>query len=130
MNREPPFQEIPHINSDLRWDRVRLPPGISEADIDTILFSIMKARWQKVAMVVGDAVVRCGEVGLPISDEVLAAQLQALVDSHRIEGVGDLRKWRFSEVRLKSWRCAPLVTRGPHCPDSRLIANRPPTMNI
>ena len=40
-------------------------------------------------------------LGLAISDEALAARIQVLTDSGRIEGVGDLRKWRFSEVRLK-----------------------------
>jgi len=38
---------------------------------------------------------------LPISDEAIAARLQILADSDRIEGFGDLRKWRHSEVRLK-----------------------------
>jgi hypothetical protein len=31
-----------------------------------------------------------------------AARLKAMVDSRLIEGAGDLRKWRFSEVRLKT----------------------------
>jgi hypothetical protein len=38
---------------------------------------------------------------MPISDEEIAARLQVLADSDRIEGIGDLRKWRHSEVRLK-----------------------------
>jgi hypothetical protein len=29
------------------------------------------------------------------------ARLRELADNDRIEGVGDLRKWRHSEVRLK-----------------------------
>ena len=36
-----------------------------------------------------------------LSDEEIAARLQVLADSDRIEGIGDLRKWRHSEVRLK-----------------------------
>jgi hypothetical protein len=100
---EPPAErrEMPHINSELRWDQVRLPTSMSEAEVDAVLFSVMTPRWQKVAMVVGNALGRCQELGLQISDEALAARIQVLAELQRIEDVGDLRKWRFSEVRLK-----------------------------
>jgi Protein of unknown function len=101
---EPPYEEgeEPAIHSEVRWDQVHLPANISVTDIDGILFSILKRRWQKVAMVVGDAVGRCRELGPNISAEILAARIQALAEAGRIEAVGDLRKWRFSEIRLKS----------------------------
>jgi len=37
---EPPVEEReqPLINSELRWDQVRLPTSISEADIDAVIF--------------------------------------------------------------------------------------------
>ena len=44
---------------------------------------------------------RCEEPALPIRGEVIAARLRALADSDRIEGIGDLRMWGHSEVRLK-----------------------------
>ena len=80
---------------------MRLPTSISEKDIDAVIFSLMKPRWQKVALIVGHAAVRCKELGLPVSAEMIAARLRVLADSGRIEDVGDLRIWRFSEVRLK-----------------------------
>jgi Protein of unknown function len=100
---EPPYEkaEEPAIDSELRWDQVRLPPNVSEADIDGIIFSLMEKDWQKMAKVVGDAVGRFREIGLDISAEILAARLLALAEADRIEAVGDLRKWRFSEVRLR-----------------------------
>jgi hypothetical protein len=61
----------------------------------------MQPHWRKVAVVLAKALQRCEQLGLAISDEALAARIQVLTDSGRIEGVGDLRKWRFSEVRLK-----------------------------
>ena len=61
----------------------------------------MKPRWRKVAMVVAKAGERCKELGFEITHEALAARLQVLAESGRIEDVGDLRKWFFSEVRLK-----------------------------
>ena len=32
---------------------------------------------------------------------MFGARLRELADNDRIEGVGDLRKWRHSDVRLK-----------------------------
>jgi uncharacterized protein DUF3658 len=100
---EPPVegQEEPFINSELRWDQVRLPKSISEADIDAIIVSVMKPQWRKVAMVVVQALKKCEQLGLAISDEALAARIQVLAESGRIEGAGDLRKWGYSEIRLK-----------------------------
>jgi hypothetical protein len=97
----PRDEEIPTISSSLAWDQVRLPPSVTETDLDGIIFSLLKPRWQKTAMVVIRAVQRCEERALPIGDEEIAARLQVLSDSDRIEGIGDLRKWRHSEVRLK-----------------------------
>jgi hypothetical protein len=37
---------------------------------------------------------------IPVSDEIIAARIIALAETGRIEGAGDLRKWRHSEVRL------------------------------
>jgi Protein of unknown function len=95
------FEQFPAISSTLTWDQVHLPPSISEEDIDAIILSEIKPIWRKVALVVGNATVRCRELGLPVNSEILAARLQVLAGSGRIEDVGDLRKWRFSEVRLK-----------------------------
>jgi Protein of unknown function len=100
---EPPSEgrEVPTITSRLRWEQVRLPPSVSEADIDAVILSVMIPRWQKVAMVVIRALKRCEELALPISGEALAARIQVLAKSGRLEDIGDLRKWRHSEVRLK-----------------------------
>ncbi len=101
--RPPP--EKPRISSRLSWNKVKLPPSVSEKDIDDILFSELKRHWLKVAMVVAQAFDRCEERGLPIPregrHEMFGARLRELADNDRIEGAGDLRKWRHSEVRLK-----------------------------
>jgi hypothetical protein len=55
-----------------------------------------------MAMVVGRAVERSLELALPISDEALAARIQSLAESGRLEDAGDLRIGRHSEVRLKA----------------------------
>jgi len=79
-----------------------LPPSVSEANVDRIIFAELQPRSRKVALIVGNAVSRCKEVGLPISSEMIGARLIALAEANQIEGFGDMREWRFSEVRLKS----------------------------
>jgi len=96
-----PPGDPPRISSKLRWDQVSLPESVSEADIDAIILSALTTRLQKTAKVIGKAVERCRELGLPISDEMLGARLQVLVKSDRMESAGDTRKWCHSEVRLK-----------------------------
>jgi len=95
------FVEPPVISSTLRWEEISLPASISEADLDRIIFSAMSSRLQKTAMVIVKTLKQCEQLNLPIDADIIGARLAALVDSDRIEGAGDLRKWRYSEVRLK-----------------------------
>jgi Protein of unknown function len=95
------FVEPPVISSTLRWEDVSLPASISEADLDQIIFSVMTSRLQKTAMVIVKTLERCKELDLPINAEIVGARLGALAESGRLESAGDLRKWRYSEVRLK-----------------------------
>ncbi|MBR0695379.1 DUF3658 domain-containing protein [Bradyrhizobium lablabi] len=96
-----PFEEFPEISSSLRWDQVQLPPSVSEAQIDEIILSVMLPGWRKMALIISGAIERGEELGLKNPDEIFAARIQALVEADRLEGQGDLRKWRHSEVRLK-----------------------------
>jgi len=96
-----PLKEFPAISSTLRWDNVQLPPSVNEADIDLVILSVAKPRLQKMAAIVGNALQRCKQLGLPIDGEAFVARIQMLADSDRLEAAGDLRKWRHSEVRLK-----------------------------
>jgi hypothetical protein len=95
----PPADE-PVIDSILRWENVVLPASVSEADLDRLIFSALEPNWRKTARVVGDLVIRCEALAWPIDAEMLAARVQALAEAGRIEGAGDLRAWRHSEVRL------------------------------
>jgi Protein of unknown function len=97
-----PPGETPVISSSLRWEDVSLPPSVSEADLDAVIFAQLRPLSRKMALVIGNVVSRCNELGLPVSDEIIGARLTALAEADRIEGLGDLRKWRHSEVRLKS----------------------------
>ena len=98
---EPPTVDEAVIDSDLRWDQVRLPLPVTEAEFDQVIHATMSWHWRKVARIVSHVVEKYESRGLGISYEMVAARLQALADSDIIEGVGDLRMWRYSEVRLK-----------------------------
>jgi hypothetical protein len=100
---EPPRStEVPTIDSELQWDEVSLPPSVTERDLDEMIFSVLKPRWQEVAMILCYAHDHCEKQAWPIELDVVAARIQALADDDRIDHQGDLRYWRFSEVRLRS----------------------------
>lgn len=96
-----PYEEFPAISSTLRWEAVSLPPSVTENGIDQIIFANMKPRWRKMAMIVWQSIEAAEKAGLPIGDAMFAARIQALVEADQLEGQGDLRCWRHSEVRLK-----------------------------
>jgi hypothetical protein len=101
MDKARPLREETAIDSDLRWEDVTLPASVSETDLDTIIFSQLTSRLQKTAMVIAKAMERCDERALPVSAEIIGARIQALAGADRIESAGDLRTWRYSEVRLQ-----------------------------
>ena len=98
----PPAADRPTISTLRRWEDIVLPESVSETDLDSIIFSALSSRWQKTAMVIGKALERCKTLALPIDAEVLGVRIQALAEADRLESEGDLRKWRFSEVRLNA----------------------------
>ncbi|KWV59909.1 hypothetical protein AS156_02840 [Bradyrhizobium macuxiense] len=99
----PPEEEVrpPLLCSELPWSEVKLPSSATEDQLDQIILSLLKSRWQKTAMFVTTAEKRFKELGWVISHEATAARLQVLSDLDRIESVGDLGYWANSEVRLK-----------------------------
>jgi len=76
--------------------------SVSETDLDNAIFSALTSRWQKTAMVIGNALKYCKTLALPVDEEVVGVRIRALAEAGRLEGEGDLRKWRYSEVRLNA----------------------------
>jgi hypothetical protein len=95
------FIEPPVISSTLCWEDISLPASVSEADLDRIILSAMTSQLQKTAMVIARTLEQCAQLNLPIDADIVGVRLAALADFDRIESAGDLRKWRYSEVRLK-----------------------------
>jgi hypothetical protein len=51
--------------------------------------------------VIGDVMEALHEQGFSIGEETVGVRIRWLADMDRINGFGDLRKWRYSEVALK-----------------------------
>jgi hypothetical protein len=81
---------------------VSLPQSVTEADLDALIFPLLAHNWRKVARIVYQACELREARLIPLSPEVIAACVRALVEAGRIEGAGNLTTWRHSEVRLKS----------------------------
>ena len=73
--------------------------------IDRAILSMLSAaggRWRKAAMVIG----RVAEgIGSDLQDdnaryELVARHIEALVEHGRLETQGDIKNWRFGEIRL------------------------------
>lgn len=76
---------------------------IPAAEIDQLLLSFCDARWRKVARVIGNTMQALEERGVRIASgvaEQLDARMAVLVGSGQLEAKGNIRNWRYSEVRL------------------------------
>jgi hypothetical protein len=98
----PPDPDRDVIDTARRWEEIILPESVSETDLDSAIFSVLKLQWQKTAAIISRAWDRCKTLGLPVDIELLAVRLHALAEAGRLESQGDLRKWRHSEVRLSA----------------------------
>ena len=69
--------------------------------IDQAILSIVGDRWRKVAMVIARVADQMGS-DLPDGDDrydLVAQRIEVLVLDGRLVAQGDIKKWRFSEVR-------------------------------
>jgi hypothetical protein len=99
---QPDTEDVDGIDTYLRWEEATLPPSISEADLDAIILSKLKPRSLKVTKVISDVWHSLNERGLSIDLQIIAARIRWLADTDRIESVGDVRQWRYSEIALTS----------------------------
>lgn len=97
----PPAKGSRRIDSKLKWKQVQLPAPVTVLDFDRVILSEMSPQWRKTARIVGHVSEHYREQGIDLDPAIAAARLMAMVDSGLIESAGDLRKWGFSEVRLK-----------------------------
>jgi hypothetical protein len=76
---------------------------ISDSELDALLLSFCVRLFLKVARIAAGALQALGDRGVtPTGDleDKIDARLAALVDGGILEAKGDIKRWRFSEVRL------------------------------
>jgi hypothetical protein len=76
---------------------------MNTSEIDSVILSVVREQWTKVAMVIA-RVVKAMSHDLPHGEkgyEVISQRIEALVRDGRSAAQGDTKKWRFSEVRRK-----------------------------
>ena len=61
----------------------------------------MSRHLRKTARIVGDVSEHYRTRGIDLDPAIAAARLMAMAEDGLIEAEGDVRKWRYSEVRLK-----------------------------
>jgi Protein of unknown function len=80
---------------------------MSDQTIDERIVSMLSTvagRWRKIAMVI-TMVADAMSDDLPLGDDgyrQVAQRIEALVNEGRLVAQGDIKNWRFSEVRLPS----------------------------
>jgi uncharacterized protein DUF3658 len=76
---------------------------IPPSEIDQLLLSFCADEWRKVARVIGKAMVTPEERGVQFDGTVgdqIYARTAVLVETGQLETVGNVKRWRYSEVRL------------------------------
>lgn len=81
---------------------------IEPSDLDQLILSFCIAdRWQKVAKIAGNLLQVLEKRGVQLDGSIapqIDARMAALVSSGQLEAVGNIKKWRYSEVRLPAER--------------------------
>ena len=76
---------------------------IAPSELDPLLLSFCNERWQKVARIAGDTLEALEQRGVKLDGSVapqIDARMAALVGSGQLEAKGNIKRWRYSEVRL------------------------------
>jgi hypothetical protein len=69
---------------------------LSDNEIDVLLLSHVNENWQKVAMVISKAMISYHTW----DPDRVGRRIITLVDTGKLDSAGDIRNWRFSEIRL------------------------------
>ena len=72
----------------------------STQEIDGFILAAVRPQWLKVARIIADVLKDCERNDVASRDDTIAVRIQALVAGGRLEAQGDLKRWRYSEVRL------------------------------
>ena len=72
---------------------------ITDQQIDDAILTHASVRTNKVAMIIGRVSEALGQEGEEFHERV-ASRIEWLCENGKLEGLGNLKRWRHSEVRL------------------------------
>jgi Protein of unknown function len=67
--------------------------------LDDVIVSCATAEWCKVAILIARATDAARAAAIDTTAQAIAARVYALVEDKRLEGQGNVRRWRAGEVR-------------------------------
>lgn len=67
--------------------------------LDAVILGCADGAWCKVAMLIARATDAAREKSIDAPAQTIAARIYALVDEHRLDAQGNVRRWRAGEVR-------------------------------
>ncbi len=80
---------------------------IPASEIDQLILSFGDTRWLKVARIIGKTLEALEQRGVAMGGTVakqIDARLAVIVRSGKLEAKGNIKRWRYSEVRLPAAR--------------------------
>ena len=72
----------------------------SDAEIDELILRLARPRWQKMAMIIGKALVEFRARQIDASEHAIAERVRAMVEAGRLAAQGNISCLRRSELRL------------------------------
>src|SRR5437763_2181975 len=89
------------LNMLLSSSSARCEPNMpSTAEIDRAILSAVSARWQKIAMIIVNALGVRHREAIESDYEAVADRVEALIEQGKLQCRGDPKRWRHSEVRI------------------------------
>jgi hypothetical protein len=71
-------------------------------DLDTVILTCATPEWQKVTMLIAATVDATKAQAVDVTAQTIAGHIYALAESGKLEGKGNIRRWRTSEIRRRA----------------------------
>ena len=81
-----------------------LPPRTpaEDAQTDAVILASATADWVKIAVLIARSTDAARAQSLDLAPPVIAARIYALAESGKLEVLGNMRRWRAAQARLKA----------------------------
>jgi len=74
-------------------------PGPGGVDLDSVILNCATPEWQKVTMLIAATVDATKAQSVEVSAQTIAGHIYSLTEAGKLEGKGNIRRWRTSAIR-------------------------------